>query len=60
MPVEVRLVAVGGVTQGVDAAIHGRRVHLLAKGLAVRSETSSVPEAPDRREGRGLPTGRGD
>jgi len=57
---EVRLVAVGGVTQGVDAATHGRRVHLLAKGLAVRSATSSVPEAPDRREGRGLSTGRGD
>jgi CubicO group peptidase (beta-lactamase class C family) len=29
----VRLVAVGGVTQGVDATIRGRRVHLLAKGL---------------------------
>ena len=55
---ETRLVAVGGVTRDVDAAIHDRRVHLLAKGLGWAKGNVERPRDTDRRERRGRRLGR--
>jgi len=55
---ETRIVAVGGVTRDVDAAIHDRRVHLLAKGLGWAKGNVERPRDTDRRERRGRRLGR--